>query len=162
MQGGRSHHKILRNSQVSGLKSQAHAPPIDGVFLDTRVVMSMERIQDFRERAFRFSCRLFDYCDDLARHPGPARQIAHQLFDAGAAIGANLEESKAAYSRRELAAKSAIALKESRESKYWLRIAQAKSLGNPDARDWLLREADEFVAMLTVSVKRLQHQQDER
>src|SRR5262245_41486527 len=100
--------------------------------------MPTDRIEDFRERAFRFTCKLFDYCTDLARVPGPPRQIATQLFDAGSGIGANLEESKAAYSRRELAAKSAIALKESREAKYWLRVAQAKSLGKPDARDWLL------------------------
>jgi four helix bundle protein len=82
--------------------------------------------------------------------------LATQLFEAGSSIGANLEESRASYSRRELAAKNAIALKESRESKYWLRIADAKSLGNTQLRAWLLREADEFVAMLTVSVKRLQ------
>jgi four helix bundle protein len=45
------------------------------------------------------------------------------LFDAGSSIGANLAESKAAYSRKELAAKNAISLKESHESKYWLRVA---------------------------------------
>ena len=46
-------------------------------------------------------------------------------------------------------------MKESRESKYWLRIGTAKSLGRKDLREWL-QEADEFVAMLTVSVRRLQ------
>jgi four helix bundle protein len=116
--------------------------------------------EDFRERAFRFTCKLFDFCEDLARTPGPSRQIANQLFDAGSSIGANLEESKAAYSRRDLASKSSIALKESRESKYWLRVAQAKSLGKKDVREWLLQEADEFVAMLTVSVRRLQTDED--
>lgn len=73
--------------------------------------------EDFRERAFRFTCKLFDYCEDLARTPGPTRQLANQLFDAGSSIGANLEESKAAYSRRELASKNSISLKESREAK---------------------------------------------
>jgi four helix bundle protein len=82
------------------------------------------------------------------------------LFDAGSSIGANLEEAKASYSRRELALKNAVSLKESRESKYWLRVAAAKSLGNEDLRNWLLQEADEFVAMLTVSVKRLQTESD--
>jgi four helix bundle protein len=82
------------------------------------------------------------------------------LFDAGSSIGANLEESKASYSRRELASKNAISLKESHESKYWLRIAAAKSLGQKDLREWLLQEADEFVAMLTVSVRRLQTEPD--
>jgi four helix bundle protein len=122
--------------------------------------MARDHVEDFRERAFRFTCKLFDYCDDLARAPGPSRRLANQLFDAGSSIGANLEESKASYSRRELAAKNAISLKESRESKYWLRVATAKSLGDKALREWLLKEADEFVAMLTVSVRRLQSEPD--
>jgi four helix bundle protein len=124
------------------------------------VAMTRENPEDFRERSFRFTCKLFDFCEDLARTPGPRRQVANQLFDAGSSIGANLAESKASYSRRELAAKNAISLKESRESKYWLRVAAAKSLGKKDLRDWLLQEADEFVAMLTVGVRRLQAEAD--
>ena len=115
---------------------------------------------DLRERAFRFTCKLFDFCEEVARTPGPARRLANQLFDAGSSIGANLAESQSAYSRRELASKNAISLKESKESKYWMRVATAKSLGNSDLREWLLRESDEFVAMLTVSVRRLQLESD--
>jgi len=74
---------------------------------------------------------------------------------AGTSVGANLEEAKAASSRRDKRAKTAIALRESRESKYWLRIAIAKGLGHRTQRDWLFREADEFVAMLTVAVRKL-------
>ena len=124
--------------------------------------MSKDIHEDFRDRAFRFTCKLFDYCEDLARTPGPSRRLANQLFDAGSSIGANLEESKAAYSRRDLASKNAISLRESRESKYWLRVAAVKSLGKKDLREWLLQEADEFVAMLTVSVRRLQTEPDPR
>jgi len=131
-----------------------------GAIVETPARMADRLPEDFRERVFRFTCKLFDYCQDLARTPGPVRQIAHQLFDAGSSIGANLEESKASYSRRELASKNAISLKESRESKYWLRVATAKSLGKKDLREWLLQEADEFVAMLTVSVRRLQTERD--
>jgi four helix bundle protein len=118
--------------------------------------------EDLRERTFRFTCKLFDFCEDLARTPGPRRTIANQLFDAGSSIGANLTESKAAYTRKELAAKNAISLKESHESKYWLRVTAARSLGRADLREWLLQESDEFVAMLTVSVRRLQTEPDPR
>lgn len=127
-----------------------------GAVLEEASGVSTSQPGDLRERAFRFSCRLFDFCVELARVPGPARQLANQLFNAGSSIGANLEEAKAAYSRRELAAKCSLSLKESRESKYWLRLAKAKSLGPQEVRDWLLAEADQFVAMLTVSVRRLQ------
>jgi four helix bundle protein len=108
------------------------------------------------------SGKLFDFCEDLARTPGPTRQLANQLLDAGSSIGADLAESEAAYSRRELASKNAISLKESKESKYWLRVAEEKSLGRQDLREWQLQESDEFVAMLTVSVRRLQTEPDPR
>ena len=111
---------------------------------------------DLRERTFRFTCDVFDYCEQLARMSGMARRVAYQLFDAASSVGANLEEAKAAYSRRDFTAKNSISLKESREAKYWLKVADAKALGDPVKRRKLLQEADEFVAMLTKGVKRLQ------
>jgi len=36
--------------------------------------------KDFRERSFRFTCKLFDFCEEVARTPGPARRLANQLF----------------------------------------------------------------------------------
>jgi len=118
--------------------------------------MSDLSARDLRERAFRFTCDVFDFCEELACTPGMSRRVAYQLFDAASSIGANLEEATAAYSRRDFTAKNAISLKESRESKYWLRLAEAKSLGSQERRRHLLRESDEFVAMLTTSVKHLQ------
>jgi four helix bundle protein len=132
------------------------------VNVEGRLGMPHKQPEDFRERAFRFTCELFDFCEELGRRSGPSRHIAYQLFAAGSSVGANLEESKAAYSRRDLASKNSISLKESREAKYWLRVAQAKSLGNKEDRQRLLQEADEFVAMLTVSVRRLQSEPDPR
>ena len=43
-----------------------------------------------------------------------------------------------------------------------LRVANNKSLGDEALRGWLLQESDEFVAMLTVSVRRLQTEPDPR
>ena len=51
--------------------------------------------------------------------------------------------------------KNSISLKEARESKYWLRLAEAKSLGDKKRRQRLLKESDEWVAMLTTGVKNL-------
>ena len=88
--------------------------------------------------------------------PGVARYVAQQLFGAGASVGANLEEAKAAYSRKEFAAKTAISLKECREANYWLRLAEAKSLGHQVRRAKVLGESNELIAILTACVKRLQ------
>jgi four helix bundle protein len=46
--------------------------------------------------------------------------IAKQLLRATSSIGSNLEEGAAPSSRRDMAAKYPIALREARESKFWL------------------------------------------
>jgi four helix bundle protein len=80
--------------------------------------------------------------------------MAEQVFRSVSGICANIEEGQVANSRRDMAAKYAIALREAREARYWLRLLAMQP-------DWteelapLVQEATEFVAMLTVSVKRL-------
>ena len=110
---------------------------------------------DLAERTFRFACAIVRFCRRLAQEPGVTRHIAWQLADAGTSIAANYEEAKAAYSRRELAAKSTIVLKEARESRLWLRLIEAEKLAAPAEVTPLLKEANELVAIFTTSVKHL-------
>ena len=111
---------------------------------------------DLAERTFRFACAIVRFCRRLAREPGVTRHIAWQLADAGTSIAANYEEAKAAYSRLEFAAKNAISLKECREAKFWLRLTESKSLGDPKKRARLLAESDQLIAILTTIVRTLQ------
>jgi four helix bundle protein len=69
-------------------------------------------------------------------------------------VGANAEEAKAAYTRREFAFKNGIVLRESRESLVWLRIIVASKLAPPEAVSPLLNEANQLVAIYTVTVRR--------
>jgi four helix bundle protein len=80
----------------------------------------------------------------------------YQLFDAAGSVGANRAESKSAYSDKEFASKNAISLKECREALLWLRIADAKALGNQDRRKYLLQESNELVAIYVTTVRKLQ------
>jgi four helix bundle protein len=111
--------------------------------------------EDLSERSFRFVCDVYDYCDDLVKLRGLPCRLAYQLFDAAGSVGANRAESKSSYSDREFAAKNAICLKESREARFWLRVANAKSLGNPGRRQYLLRESNELVAIYVTIVRSL-------
>ena len=79
---------------------------------------------------------------------------AQQAFKAVSSIGANLEEGQVANSRRDMAAKYAIALREAREARYWLRLLAARP-GRRQAVAPLIQESNEFVAMLTTAVRRL-------
>jgi four helix bundle protein len=78
--------------------------------------------QDIRERTFQFACAIVRFCNKLSTAPGAARQIAYQLLNAGTSVDANVEEAKAAYSKREFISKNSIALKEARETLFWLRV----------------------------------------
>ena len=72
-------------------------------------------------------------------------------------MGALLEEGVVANSRRDMAAKYAIARREARESRYWLSRFSKAPLWTTELAP-LLQESNEFVAMLTVSVRKLRGQ----
>jgi four helix bundle protein len=76
------------------------------------------------------------------------------LLDAGTSVGANAEEAKAAYSRRDFASKNSIVLREARESRYWLRLIAAQNLAPADLLGPLLDESNELIAIYTATVKR--------
>jgi four helix bundle protein len=84
--------------------------------------------------------------------------VSRQLLRAGTSIGANIEEGMAPQSRRDLAARFAIALREARETKYWLRLIVATDLAPERDISQILQEADELVAILTVTVRKLKQE----
>jgi four helix bundle protein len=110
---------------------------------------------DFAERTFRFACNVVHFYNAAMRLPGFPWAIARQVLKAGTSIGANVEESRAPASRRDLKAKFVVALKEARETKFWLRLIRATNLAPPELTESLYRESDELVAILTVSVRNL-------
>ena len=116
--------------------------------------MTSPQRQDLCERALEFAHSVMSFCGSLERFGGRHAHIASQLFEAASSIGANLEEGQAAGSRKDMAAKYAISLREARESRYWLRLAAKDTRFASDAAP-LTNEATAFVRMLTVSVRRL-------
>jgi four helix bundle protein len=74
------------------------------------------------ERTFEFAVRITKLCSYLDKQPGTPRLLAAQLFRSGTSIGANIEESRSAESDKDFISKQSIALKEARETKYWLKL----------------------------------------
>jgi len=82
--------------------------------------------------------------------------ISNQLLKCSTSIGANIQEATAGSSRKDFASKMAIASKEARESRYWIRlIADSGIVKNFDFSE-LKSEIDEIVKMLTKIVKTTQ------
>ena len=109
--------------------------------------------QDIRDRAFEFACQVVGYCDDLMKRGGVGRVLAPQLLRCGTSIGANLEEARGGESRRDFISKCSIALKESRESLFRVRIADRCQMGPPGKATALAQEAAELAAIIGAIVR---------
>jgi four helix bundle protein len=107
----------------------------------------------FVVRAFAFACKIVHLHATLNRIPRFPFSISRQLLRSGTSIGANLEEARSASSRRDLAARFEVALREARETHYWLRLIAATSLAPADLLAPLTREANELISILHTSVK---------
>ena len=116
--------------------------------------------RDLVTRAFQLAVVLFKLYPRLVAGGSAHAFIARQLLKAGTSIGANLEEGTAPSSRRDMAAKQAIALRESREANFWARLLATDKRWAAELEP-IIRETSEFVAMLTVSVKKLRRPPDQ-
>jgi len=112
---------------------------------------------DIRQRAFNFALRIIKLCKQLEEEPGVARTLSWQLLRSGTSIGANLEEAQAGQSKLDFISKNAIALKEARETIYWLRLLAASKIISEKRLLDLQTEADELariIGAIIVSAKK--------
>lgn len=116
--------------------------------------------RDIRERTFEFALRILKLCNELNKRPGVSRDISRQLLKAGTSVGANTEEAQAAQSKPDFISKNSIALKEARETHYWLRLLIAARVFPEKQLAELRDEAEEIKRILgsiVVAAKRSQH-----
>ena len=110
----------------------------------------MER-QDLDERLLEYGARIIKLVESLPRTL-VGKRIGDQLLRSGTSVGANYEEAQGAESKSDFAHKLQIALKEVRESNYWLRLlAKAGALPSERLAE-LIDESTQLRAMLSKAV----------
>ncbi|BAT52930.1 hypothetical protein NOS3756_18720 [Nostoc sp. NIES-3756] len=107
------------------------------------------------ERTKRFAIRVVKACCFLDEKPGVYRTISKQLLRSGTSIGANVREAQSAQSNKDFINKLEIALKEARETQYWLEILIESELVDKHKFQLLLQEANEIGKILVSSTKKL-------
>jgi len=80
------------------------------------------------------------------------RRIGDQLLRSSISVGANYEEAQAAESREDFVHKLQIALKELRESNYWLRLLAKAGIAPGNQLSAILDESSQLRAMLSKAV----------
>jgi four helix bundle protein len=73
-----------------------------------------------------------------------ASDFSTKLLRSGTSVGANVQEAQAGQSRADFISKYSIALKEARETLYWLRLLDASGELSNGSCKILLKEADEI------------------
>jgi len=81
--------------------------------------------------------------------------LFRQLLRSGTSIGADITEAQEAVSRKDFSNKLSIALKEGKETEYWLRILFESSIINENDYNELINNCSEIIRLLVSIVKKL-------
>ena len=109
--------------------------------------MKQNLIQD---KSFKFALTVIRLYKEMASKNEYI--LSKQLLRSGTSIGANVEEAIAGQSRKDFISKMNIALKESRETIYWLRLLNESKIVNIDFAP-SLRDSEEVCKIITAIVK---------
>ncbi|MBP5643315.1 MAG: four helix bundle protein [Bacteroidales bacterium] len=88
--------------------------------------------------------------------------LSNQLLRAGTSIGANNAEATNAISKADFKSKSFIALKEARESLYWLDLLYRNNYIDDKKYDSLYDDCEELVKFLVHRCKKINDNKDEK
>jgi four helix bundle protein len=107
---------------------------------------------DLEERLLEYAAAVIRFADSLSRSPA-GTHVAGQLLRSGTAALPNHGEAQAAESAADFIHKMSVCLKELRESRRWLRLAQRVPLVKlPATVEPLLGETEELIRIFFSSI----------
>lgn len=115
-------------------------------------MLNKEWKQLFSERLLQFGVRIIKLTNKLPKSSA-GLAVASQLIKAATSVGANFQEAQDASSPRDFVQKLNIALREAKETIYWLRLVTMSELLPLKETEQELLEAEEIAAILISSVK---------
>jgi four helix bundle protein len=108
---------------------------------------------DLEERTTVFAERVRDFCFELPKNIANEEYIP-QLLRAGSSPGANYIEANETIGDKDFKMKIKTCRRESKESRYWLRLVVTDKTGEMEnERNSLMQEAKEFVLIFTAILK---------
>jgi four helix bundle protein len=113
----------------------------------------MQGRHDIQERTFASPSTLSAFVKDLTvGHQ--SLELWSRSFLSGTSVGANVEEAQTGQSRADFISEYSIALKEIRETQYWLRLLAESKIVDSHAVIPLIEEAGELGRILGAIVSR--------
>ena len=110
------------------------------------------REYDLEDRTFKFAKRVIAYVNGLQKTMGNM-EVGHQLIKAGGSVGANYIEANESLSKRDFVMRIKISRKESKESRYWLRLSEPREEEKTE-QELLIQEATELMKIFGAIVEK--------
>lgn len=110
----------------------------------------MQKDNLIQQKSFDFALSIIALYKKLIA--GKEFVISKQLLRSATSIGANIEEAIAGQSKKDFLHKMAIALKEARETRYWLNLLEKSQIVKIDYKNYL-QEIESMINILTKIVK---------
>jgi four helix bundle protein len=98
---------------------------------------------DLEERTYLFARRVNEYVKKLPKTT-PDIEIGRQLVKSSGSVGANYIEANESLSKKDFRMRIKICKKESKESRYWLRLSEPKEEGQCE-KEGLISETIELM-----------------
>lgn len=111
-----------------------------------------DKVYDIKERTFRFAQRILEIVEMLPR-TSACEVIRTQLTKSGTSIGANVEEADGTITKRDFVNKMAIARKETKETRYWLRLISGKYI-EAELISGDIKESQEIINVLSAIINK--------
>jgi four helix bundle protein len=142
------------NAQLSSFNCPQFAPDAELWYgLDCKEGQMASIDYDLEERLLSYAAQIVRLVEKLPQTRA-GNHIAAQLLRAGTSALPNHGEAQAAESRKDFIHKLSICLKELKETRRWLRLAQSVPLVEPqDALDLALRETEELIRIFAASLR---------
>ncbi len=109
-----------------------------------------EKAHDIYKRLFIFSERILDIAE-LLPDVKACNILSDQLVKSGTSIGANMEETDGALTKRDFINKVTISRNEARETKYWLKLVSRKYIDEEVLIDDV-QEINEIIKILSAII----------
>lgn len=105
-----------------------------------------------KDKSYEFALDIISLVKNFPRN-NEGFILSKQLLRSATSIGANVEEAIAAYTKNDFTYKMSLALKEARETNYWLRLVRDSKIVKTELESYI-EASEELRKILTAIVKR--------
>lgn len=156
LKGSFKYAKLEVRNQKSEVRSSYFRLPLNvNIEVIMLLILTLNNQITIQERSKKFAVRIVNAYTEILKvnhFNNAATVLAKQLLRSGTSIGANCKEGISAQSKKDFISKYEIALKEARETEYWIEVMIEANIVPKQKFQSLQQEIDQIIRILVSSI----------